>query len=371
MILTPEEFREKMHSIPEVAFNEYKTTQFIVDNIRKVKDKYDSNIELFRVLETGLICVYTKDKNKGYTLFRADIDALPIKEETGVSYKSKNSNMHACGHDVHSAILYGTILETIKNNIDKNFIFVFQPAEEHGGGAEKILETGFLDKYKINNAFALHVTDEYDIGTVSSTKGTLFASAMEFDIDFKGEAAHCARPDKGKDALNAARVFLDEIEKMPKNPEIPLVIGIGKMQAGNVRNIVAPTAKIEGTLRSIDSKSCEKYREDMKNILKGIEVITGVETSFKMGSFYKEVTVDAELFDRIENILKDQYTITDVGFKFTGEDFGFFTKKYPSYMFWLGTNEGKQYGLHNPKFLPSSKVIDIGIDIYKRIINNI
>src|SRR6056297_1746045 len=106
-----------MHKIPEVAFNEYKTTQFIVDNIRKIKEKYDSSIELFRVLETGLVCVYTKDENKDYILLRADIDALAIKEETDVAYKSKNSNMHACGHDVHSAILYGTILETIKNNV--------------------------------------------------------------------------------------------------------------------------------------------------------------------------------------------------------------------------------------------------------------
>jgi len=371
MILQPKEFREEMHKIPELAFNEIKTTQFIIDNIRKIKEKYNSDIELFRVLETGVICVYTQNPNEEYYLFRADIDALPIKEETGVEYSSTNNNMHACGHDVHSSILYGTIINVLKNNIKKNLIFVFQPAEEHGGGAEKILETGFLDKYNIKNAFALHVTDEYELGTISSTKGTLFASAMEFDVDFKGVAAHCARPDKGKNALDAARSFLDQIEKMPKNPEIPLVIGIGKMQAGNVRNIVAPTAKIEGTLRSTDSRSCEKYRDDMINILKGVEKITGVETKFEMGSFYKEVTVNSQLYDDVEKILKNDYKISDVGFKFTGEDFGFFTKKYPSYMFWLGTNEGEQFGLHNPKFLPSSKVIEIGIDIYKRIINNI
>jgi N-acetyldiaminopimelate deacetylase len=368
MILSPKEFREKMHKIPELAFNEYKTTQFIMDNIRQIKEKYNSNIELFRVLETGVICVYTQNSEEEYTLFRADIDALPIKEETGVEFASENNNMHACGHDVHSAILYGTILEVMKKNIKKNLIFVFQPAEEHGGGAEKILKTGFLDKYNVKNAFALHVTDEYDFGTISSTKGTLFASAMEFDVFFKGVAAHCARPDKGKNALDAARIFLDQIEKMPKNPEIPLVIGVGKMQAGNVRNVVAPTAKIEGTLRSTDSKSCEKYRDDMINILNGIEKITGVKTTFEMGSFYKEVTVNSELYDRVENILKDDYKISDVGFKFTGEDFGFFTKKYPSFMFWLGTNEGKQFGLHNPQFLPSSKIIEIGIDIYEKII---
>lgn len=371
MILSPKEFREELHKIPEVAFNEYKTTQFIVDNIRKAKEKYNSNLELFRLLETGLICVYTQNLGEEYTLFRADIDALPIKEKTGVDFSSKNNNMHACGHDVHSSILYGTILEVMKNDIKKNLIFVFQPAEEHGGGAEKILKTGFLDKYKIKNAFALHVTDEYDLGTISSTKGTLFASAMEFDVDFKGVAAHFARPDKGKNALDAARMFLDQIEKMPKNPEIPLVVGVGKMQAGNVRNIIAPTAKIEGTLRSTDSKSCEKYRENMKNILNGIENITGVETTFDMGSFYKEVIVDAELYDKVEEILKDEYKITDVGFKFTGEDFGFFTQKYPSFMFWLGTNEGQQFGLHNPQFLPSSKAINIGIDIFQKIIKNI
>jgi N-acetyldiaminopimelate deacetylase len=109
----------------------------------------------------------------------------------------------------------------------------------------------------------------------------------------------------------------------------------------------------------------------MINILKGIENITGVKTTFEMGSFYKEVSVNSELYDRVENILKDDYKISDVGFKFTGEDFGFFTKKYPSFMFWLGTNEGNQFGLHNPKFLPSSKVIDIGIDIYEKILKHI
>ena len=171
MKLTPIELRHKLHQIPELMFKEFQTTSLLLDTINELP-----SINIHRPLETGLIVEYTVNDGD-YLLFRADIDALPIKEETGISFASTNQNMHACGHDVHSSILYGFLNYVVESKIDKNIIFIFQPAEEGGGGAEKIIASGILKQFNIKSAFALHVTDEYPAGTIASTSGVLFATA--------------------------------------------------------------------------------------------------------------------------------------------------------------------------------------------------
>jgi hypothetical protein len=151
-------------------FNEFETTKLLEENLSKL-----DGIKIHKPLETGLVAEY-KVNDGPYLLFRADIDALPIKEETGAEFASKNDCMHACGHDVHTSILYGFTEYVTKSKIDKNILFLFQPGEEAGGGAEKVIDSGILDKFNITNAFALHVTDEYDKPVV--------IEEMDVDLDF-------------------------------------------------------------------------------------------------------------------------------------------------------------------------------------------
>jgi len=370
MTLTPVEVRHHIHKNPEIAFQEIETTKFIEEQINKLAQKYNFNLKIFKPLETGLIVEYKKNDGE-YTIFRADIDALAIDEDTECDFKSINGKMHACGHDIHCAILYGFLERVLQKNINKNILFVFQPAEEGGGGAKLMLDTGFFDNYKIDSAYAIHVTDDYPIGNIATKKGIIFASAMEINADFYGESAHCAFPHEGRNALNALRTFLDEVDRMPKNPEIPFVFAPGVVEAGEVRNIIPAIAKLKGTLRSLKAEYTEFYYNKLKEIADKSAKMHNCESQVYMGSFYAEVDNDEKLFEKHKNLFESKYNFKDAAFKFVGEDFGFFSKKYQSLLLWLGTLEDKKYGLHNKKFLPSDKVIEIGINAFEDIVESI
>jgi N-acetyldiaminopimelate deacetylase len=336
-----------------------------VENISRL-----NNIDLFRPLETGLVAEY-RVNDGGYILFRADIDALPIKEETGISFSSKNGCMHACGHDVHTSILYGLLRYVVENKINKNILFLFQPGEEGGGGAEKIINSGILNNYNIEKAFALHVTDEYKQGVIASTSGILFASSFEVDIEFLGKSAHVAFPENGNNAFEALMLFLRKVKELIKMEEEKIVFGYGKVNSGTVRNIIPAYAKIEATLRTLSRKKSEIFYDRINILLNDVEKETAVKSKISKGSLYTEVVVDKTLYERCRAILEGKFEFIDCGYKMTGEDFGFISKLYPSFMFWLGTRTGEQFGLHNPKFLPDDSIITTGIEIYKAILNEV
>ncbi len=368
MKISPIALRHKLHQNPEISFHEFKTTELIIESVKNLPNS--NNIKIHTPYKTGLIVEY-KAGNGNFHLFRADIDALPIKEENEVSFKSRNSYMHACGHDVHTSILYSFLQYVLKNKIKKNILFLFQPAEESGGGAMEFYNTGIFKNYKIQDAFALHVTDEYPFGTIASTNGVLFASSLEVDIDFHGINSHVAFPQKGKNAFNALRLFLDAVDKLPKDISKPLVFGAGKISAGEIRNILPGYARLEGTMRGLSSKELLIFFSQIEIILNGIEKITGVKIRIEKGAHYPEVIINSNLFGKLSKSLSKVYNFIDCGYKMTGEDFGFFSQKFPSFMFWLGTSNGAKYGLHNPKFLPNDKIIEVGRSIYSEILNSL
>ena len=246
MNISPIQLRHKIHQYPELAFQEFKTTELIISNVNDLPGSEE--LIIHTPFPTGVLFEY-KVNDGEFLLFRADIDALPIKEQNEVEFKSTNDYMHACGHDVHTSILYSFLEAVLKKKPNRNILFLFQPAEEAGGGAMKFYKTGVFNQFQIKNAFALHVTDEYPLGTVASTPGVLFASALEVDIDFIGESAHVAFPDKGKNAFKAMRMFLDKSDELLKKTGDSILFGIGKYTAGNVRNITPGYSKLEGSIR--------------------------------------------------------------------------------------------------------------------------
>jgi len=368
MNISPVQLRHKIHQYPELAFKELKTTGLIIKSIKSLPGS--DELKIHTPFPTGVLFEY-KVNDAPFILFRADIDALPIKEETEVEFKSTNNYMHACGHDVHTSILYSFLEEVLKKKQDQNIIFLFQPAEEAGGGAMEFYKTGVFDKFNIKNAYALHVTDEYPIGTIASTSGVLFASALEVDIDFIGESAHVAFPDEGKNAFNALRKFLDENDKLSVEYKDRILFGIGKYESGNVRNIAPGLAKLEGSIRGLSVKKVNEFTLRIDELLIQLKKQTGVDYKIKKGAHYPEVIVDDELYNILQPVLSKEFDFIDCGLKMTGEDFGFFSQKFPSFMFWLGTSKGERYGLHNPKFLPPDEVIEIGKNVFMEILNSI
>jgi N-acetyldiaminopimelate deacetylase len=360
--MDPVELRHKLHQNPELMFEEHETTRILVEAISSLP-----GIKIHHPLETGLLIEYSINE-KPYYLFRADIDALPIKEDTNYTFASKNDNMHACGHDVHSSILFGFLKYVVENKIDQNILFLFQPAEEGGGGATRIIESGILKKFDIKNAFALHITDEYEFGTIASTKGELFASSLEADLEIFGKSAHVAFPENGIHSFNALREFLDKVDKLLASKKEKIVFGYGKITSGEIRNIIPQYTRAECTIRTLDMEKSVRFFNELSEIMERIKLKTKINYKLSKGPLYSEVIVDEVLFNMYSKILSKDFNFIDCGYKMTGEDFGYFTKLYPSFMFWLGTNKGERFGLHSPKFLPDDSIIDVGVDIYKKIL---
>jgi len=366
MKFSPIQLRHNLHKTPELAFQEFKTTGLIISSIKSLPGS--DNLKIYTPFPTGVLFEY-KVNDAPFILFRADIDALPIQEENEVEFKSTNDFMHACGHDIHTSILYSVLEEVLKKKPNQNILFLFQPAEEAGGGAMEFYKTGVFNQFHIKNAFALHVTDEYPLGTIASTPGVLFASALEVDIEFIGESAHVAFPNEGKNAFNALRNFLDASDKLLSELNEPFLFGIGKINSGFVRNITPGTAKLEGSIRGLSEQKVNDFTQKLKSELEQIKDKTGVDCKIIKGAHYPEVIVNDELYNKYSKLLANKFIFIDCGHKMTGEDFGFFSQKWPSFMFWLGTSKGERYGLHNPKFLPPDEVIEIGKSVFTEILN--
>lgn len=357
------ELRHELHMYPELSYQEYRTQKILKEWITKL------GYEKIHEVSTGLIIEQHDFEDDGYILFRADMDALQIKEETGWEFASKNSNMHACGHDFHMATLFDLMKKIVDRKIKGNFLFVFQPAEETGGGALKMIDFLQKENYKIKAAIALHVTDEYPQGVIASKPGRLFSSSCEIDVLFKGKAVHAAFNHLGKDSIKAAVIFLKEIYDLNLKKEN--LVWFGKINGGNARNIVADRVLLEGTIRSPELKEAEEIIGKMREISKKVEKLTGVEIEIKKGSIYRQVEVDENLLKVLMDVAKElNLPFVECEAKLTGEDFGYFSEKYPSLMFWFGTKKEKAYGLHNPRFLPPDELINTVSEVlYKVLVN--
>ncbi|MCL5032970.1 MAG: M20 family metallopeptidase [Thermotogae bacterium] len=345
------ELRHIIHQNPELSFEEHETQKVLKSAIEGLGSK------AYPVAKTGLIVPITRDKDEPYMLLRSDMDALPIKEQTRWEYASKNEYMHACGHDVHMAVMYETLKRILKEKVKGNFIFVFQPAEENGGGAARVIEE-IKNLYKIKCAIAEHVTDEYEFGTLACRPGVLFASATEINLTFKGKAAHIAFYKNGIDAIMAGTDFLTQFYKV--NFESKVLAGFGKVFGGNARNIVADTFELQGTIRSESLEKTQNVIDKISEIADKSRDKIGATFFLRKGSVYPQVRVDEKMFESFKKtISKSNFKLDLCDMKYTGEDFGFFSLEYPSLMFWAGTFTGKnKAGLHNPLFLPDDKIIE-------------
>jgi N-acetyldiaminopimelate deacetylase len=361
--------RHELHRIPEIAYQEHQTKALIMKYLQELTSTRGVK-ELFEIIEfpesTGILVVYAAGaEDADYQLFRADMDALPSDEQTGCDFASGHEGMmHACGHDVHMAVLMGLIQRVWIMRPKCNLLFLFQPAEEGEGGAESILATGILQRHAISAAFALHVGSDMPVGTVSSKAGIFFGIPQEFDVKFIGKAAHVAFPEKGINALSSALDFFTSIrpaiEELKKTERV--IFHVGKMTAGKIRNIIADECLLQGTHRTLNVQTKEKINELIRThaALAADQSQAQVETKF-LGS-YDPVVNAATLVERLACYCKElDYEFIEAETVMTGEDFGFFTSIYPGLLFWLGS--GSDQALHSQYFLPKDECINVGIDL--------
>ncbi len=361
-MLSPIELRHWMHEHPELSFQEEQVTRLLLEELLGWKD-----LKLLRPLNTGLVAVHQPRPEEPFVLFRADMDALPMRDDAN----GKMKPMHSCGHDVHTAILFGLIQRCLEEQVQTNAVFVFQPAEETGGGAKHLLDSGVLEPYKIQSAYALHVSDAFPLGTIASAMPTLFSSSQELDLHWKGMQSHITQPEKGRDTWKACVA----LEQWKANSQDLLsegfFLGIGQVEAGTVRNSVSDSAVMRMTARGKTTEILHKGLEKVQQAVREVELKYGVEASLTYGSYYPAVEQNQELFDRWMKDFGEQGKVENCDPVWAAEDFGFFAQQYPSWMFWLGTRLAGEpaYGLHHRKFYPPDDAINEGINVFFKLLS--
>ena len=356
------DLRRSIHRNPELSFREFETTKLINEKLSKLKiDKVE------RISETGVIGLI-KNKNGKCVALRADIDALPIQENTGLPFSSKNPGvMHACGHDAHTSMLYGAamILNELKEDINGSVKLIFQQAEEKNpGGASILIKNGVLANPKVDAIFGQHVVVDKPAGSLGFCQGVTFASQDELYITIYGKQAHGAKPHISVDPIVIASeviMALQLIVSRNTNPYDPIVITIGKIEGGTATNIIPSEVKMAGTIRTLNEKLRKKSLKLIERTLKGITSAAGAKYKFEISPGYPELDNDKKL---TEFARKSAVEFSGSNNVFTSErimgaeDFAYYLKKAPGTFYRIGV--GSTSDIHTPTINIDEKTLPKG-----------
>lgn len=378
------EYRREIHKFAEIGFKTDKSVDFIIKKLENLNIKYK---------KCGLSGIVATIGTKGDStvLLRADMDALPIKEESGLPFTSQNENCHACGHDLHTAMLLGAakILKENENALNGTVKLMFQSAEETLEGCKNMIENGLLNDAQIDAAIMIHVLTGVNLktGTVIVSSGGISApSADFFEINISGKSSHGSSPNKGIDALCTAAHIVINLQNI-QTRELPSdhnsILTIGQLTSGKAANIIADSATIKGTLRTFNEELKQFIINRMAEISENTAKTFKANAEFKITSSCPTLLNDSTVSKQIGKSLKNEYDkvlfSNELGGSIGGsEDFSYLTHKVPSLMLSLAAgniDEGYQYPLHHPKVLFDESVLPIGSALYAytafKILNSI
>lgn len=366
-------FRRDLHQIPEISLKEYKTSEYLKNALKEM------GYEPFSLLETDVL-VFIDKGHEDTIAFRSDTDALEVTEETGVSFASTHKGyMHSCGHDGHMAMLLG-FADYLKDNLDnltKNILLIFQPAEEAVGGAKLLCDKGLLKDYNVKAVFGIHLFPDIKEGTLASKPNEFMARASEITIKIHGKTAHGAMPQFGIDSnLIMSKLLLDfqSIQTRNISPLEYSIITFGKLQGGTVRNVVSDYAVMEGTVRAFSNDTFDTIIARMKDICTGYEKAYNCTIDFYNTSGYLVVNNDPTLYKTFRNAVKDIPFFEFEKPLMIAEDFSFYQDEVPGIFFYVGTrNEelGYVHSLHNSKFNFDEKALNLGLKAYQLILKEL
>lgn len=373
------QIRRDLHQIPEPGFQEFKTQQYLLDYIAKLPQE---RLEV-KTWRTGILVKVQGELSRSANprraprllAYRADMDALPIAEETSYEFRSTHPGyMHACGHDVHMTIGLGVLTHFVQHPQDDDLLFLFQPAEEGPGGALPMLASEEFQAWRPDSIFALHIAPEYPVGTIATRPGILFANTSELFIDLVGKGGHAAYPHTANDMVVAQAHLATQLQSIVARNVDPLdsgVVTIGKIEAGTRQNIIAERARLEGTIRTLSMESMGKIKSRIEALVKGIEVGFECRAEIDYGSNYCQVYNDERLTTDFMNWIEESGCahLIECREAMTGEDFGYFLAEIPGFMFWLGAETA--YGLHHAKIEPSEEAIGVAIRVMTQYLTHL
>lgn len=365
------EMRRYFHAHPEKSWDEYKTAERIEEELGKM------GIPFERVCKTGVIGTIDGKYSKGRSLgIRADIDALEIEENTGLTFQSQNSGiMHACGHDAHIAMLLGTakVLKSMEDDLKCTIKLIFQPAEEfiQDSGSKYMRELDSIKK--LNHIITMHIWSDLEEGTASIVEGARMASADTFDIFINGKGGHGAIPNSAVDPIIIASEFINKLQTIVSreiNPLDTAVISICSIQSGSSANIIPSTAHLQGTARTFNNKLREEFPNRIERILKGTceAMRANYGLDYHMGT---PATINnafsAEIGRKVAKKVFGETGLVDYKPQMGGEDFAKYLMQTPGSLLFLGggnAKENKKQPHHNSKFDIDEKALPLGVEYF-------
>lgn len=364
-------WRRHLHTIPELAMECPETAAFVADRLREFGvDEIHEGIG-----QTGLVAIIN-GRGDGPTIgLRADMDALPIVEETGLEYAStRPGKMHACGHDGHTTMLLGAaryLAET--RNFSGRVALIFQPGEESGGGAEVMVNEGMMERFDIAQVYALHNLPGVEFGGFSTSPGALMAAVDTFHVHIQGVGGHGAMPHETRDPVMAACGIAQAIQTIVSRNHYALddlVISVTQIHTGTVDNVIPDTAYINGTVRTFDPKVQAMVQDRMAAIVAGQAASYGVTAELNYEIGYPATINDAEksqfAVKVAGEIAGDSHVVADAGREMGAEDFSYMLQARPGAYLFLGQGDGA--GLHHPKYNFNDEVAPIGASFFARLV---
>lgn len=355
------DMRRHLHRHPELSYQEFETTEYILERLQGMRIPAD------RPLETGCVGIIEGGKKSDRVIaLRADIDALPIQEEGDhkKEFLSENKGVaHCCGHDSHTANLLGTakILSELKEEIEGTVLLVFQPGEEKlPGGGRMLCETGYLQEKGMDVIYGLHSSPLHKPGTIALRKGPLMARPDEFKIEIIGKGGHAAAPHLAVDPIVLAAQVVNDIQTIVSrtvNPTEPAVVTVGKISGGTAHNIIPGKVEMIGTVRTFSEDTANMIKDRIEAIVKGITESAGASYTFEFDFGYPAVintdwATDVVIKTASEIIGEDQVQLLDDPIM-AGEDFAFYQQHFPGVFFFLGSGReetGSTHTWHHPQY---------------------
>jgi amidohydrolase len=361
--------RRHLHAHPELSYQEYETSKFIQSKLA------GWNIPFEVKAATGVVGLI-RGKNPGSRCIalRGDMDALPIKEQNNVAYKSTNEGvMHACGHDVHTACLLGAakILDQVKDQFEGTIKLIFQPGEEKNpGGASLMIKDGVLTNPKPGGIIGLHVNPALPAGKLSFRKGRVMASADEIYITIKGKGGHAAAPHLTQDTILIAShliVSLQQIISRNNSPTTPSVLSICSFQGGHTTNVIPSEVKLMGTFRAMDEGWRRKAHQLITKHATELVHAMGAEIDLHIDVGYPCVDNDDHFTGKAWKLAEEymgKENVEETEIRMGAEDFGYYTQLIPGCFYRLGVrNEqnGIIHNVHTPQFNVDENALEIGM----------
>jgi hippurate hydrolase len=359
------QFRRDIHAHPELGFKEHRTSERIACLLEQ------AGVEVHRgVGGTGLVGVLKAGSSDRSVGLRADMDALPIQEQTGLPHASRTPGaFHGCGHDGHVAMLLGAAQHLARTRrFDGTVNFIFQPAEEGLAGARAMVDDGLFDRFPCGRVFALHNWPDLPAGTVATRPGPIMAAADRFEILVEARGGHAALPHCTADSILAASQLVTQLHTIVArkiSPLAPAVVSVSQINGGHSHNVLPDRVTLVGTVRTFDDHVQDRIERSIREAAHGVESASGAKVMVQYHRYYPATINDAEAAAQaleIAGTVAQAQSAPEPAF--TSEDFAFMLQRCKGAYLWLGQGRGEQAPLHSARYDFNDEVLGTGVKLH-------